>query len=271
MSRLESLLKPVKLDGIARSKTYRRLRDPFWTFSPLALRSRRELLRLRNSQKGEHGHIIGTGPSLNHTDFSKVNDGPTIGLNRIYLGLDRLGFAPDFLICVNLNMLSQSAGDISAFPSQVIASWASRRDFKKIGTSQDIIFARTTADQSFQKNLTETLPVGATVTFSALQLAYWLGWSQVTLLGIDHHYDLEKHERIRNPHETIERNQADTNHFDAKYIPIGQAWQLPDLTASEESYRAARIAYEADNRLVEDGTVDGRLAVFEKSQISYRK
>ena len=56
----------------------------------------------------------------------------------------------------------------------------------------------------------------------------------------------------------------DPNHFSPAYFGKGFRWQLPDLETSEQGYRLARQAYEADGRQVLDATVGGKLAIFPK-------
>ena len=259
--RAERMLRPLGLDGFARSNLYRVSRDPWWTLNNRATASRSSLLKLKNAQAGACGVIVGTGPSLRQTDLSAIGDRPTIGLNRLYQGCDALGFRPDLLVCVNLLMLAQSADEIEASGLPVVASWAGRQHFS---ADADVTFIRTFDGTSFSRDLTDRVYTGSTVTYVALQLAHWLGWKHVTLLGIDHTYRLERHEAAMNPHDTSVRTAPDENHFLPGYFPAGQSWQLPDLENSEMAYAEARKAFEADGRKVVDATVGGALDVFEK-------
>ncbi|MCI4645887.1 MAG: DUF115 domain-containing protein [Hyphomonadaceae bacterium] len=266
MSRLERLLSPVGLGGIARSHTYRALRDPSWTFSPRALASRRTLRDLHNSQAGAHGFIIGTGPSLKGTDFSQVRGHPCIGLNRLFLGFEDFGITPDFLACVNPAMIEQSAEHLGKLPCTLVTSWAARAP---LGGADNALFLRTLDARDFRTCIMDAVATGGTVTYVAMQFAYWLGWSKVTLLGIDHSYDYETHEARLSPHTPVQRRADDTNHFTSDYFPKGDVWQLPDLKQSEEAYHNARKAYEAAGRQIVDGTVGGQLTVFPKRSEAY--
>jgi hypothetical protein len=61
---------------------------------------------------------------------------------------------------------------------------------------------------------------------------------------------------------------ADRNHFSPNYFGFGQKWDLPDLENSEISYRAARAAYEADNRLIIDATEAGHCRIFDRMTLA---
>jgi len=265
-SRAAKILRPVGLDGVVASRTYQLARDPKWLLDARAVRSREHLIALHNCEAGASGVIVGTGPSLRVTDLSSIGARPTIGMNRLYQGFDALGFRPDRLVCVNLMMLEQSAAEIAATGVPVFASWAARQHFSAEAEAMGrVTYLRTMDGTAFSRALADRVYTGSTVTYVALQLAYWLGWREVTLLGIDHTYRLEQHEQLLEPHATSVRRAPDQNHFLPSYFPAGQSWQLPDLETSERAYSNARAAFEADGRRILDATVDGALQVFEKA------
>jgi len=266
MSRVRQTLKPFGLDFLAATRTYAALRDPSWTFSARGQSSRERLRRLHQSQMGEDGFIIGTGPSLRRVDFAKLRGRPSIGLNRLFLGFNDFGFVPDYLVCVNLLMLEQSHRELSSLPCELVAAWAGRRHF---AAHEDPIFLRTDGGTGFSFTLLDKVFTGGTVTYVALQLAHWLGWSNVTLIGIDHDYKLDCGEATAGPHGVVERNGPDPNHFDAAYMKTGTSWQVPDLAQSELAYRTARKSFEQTGRHVFDGTVGGKLQVFDPAPMGY--
>src|SRR3546814_15762666 len=74
-----------------------------------------------------------------------------------------------------------------------------------------------------------------------LQVAYYLGFKEVILIGMDHRY-----EYTGDPNQTQVLDGPDLNHFSSDYFGHGQHWDNPDLAHSEESYRIARAEYERD-------------------------
>jgi len=103
---------------------------------------------------------------------------------------------------------------------------------------------------------------GATVTFVALQLAYWMGFQRAVLAGVDHNFSA-----AGPAHRLVTSAGADADHFDPRYFGAGYQWQFPDLVTSEIAYRAARRAYEREGREVLDGTVGEKLEVFEEIRL----
>jgi hypothetical protein len=86
-----------------------------------------------------------------------------------------------------------------------------------------------------------------------------MGFEEVILIGVDHSFS------TKGPaNETVVSQGDDPNHFAPNYFGKGFRWQLPDLEASEQAYRLARRAFEADGRRVLDATIGGKLTVFPK-------
>jgi hypothetical protein len=100
---------------------------------------------------------------------------------------------------------------------------------------------------------------GATVTYVALQLAFYMGFKTVILVGVDHSFSSKGV-----PHAVVEGGDSDSNHFHPKYFADGTRWQLPDLQTSEYAYRLAKEAYESAGRRILDATIGGKLTVFPK-------
>ncbi len=103
---------------------------------------------------------------------------------------------------------------------------------------------------------------GYTITFVALQLAYYFGFETVLLVGVDHRYQYNGKENQENL-----MSGDDPNHFDKNYFK-GQRWNNPDLKRSEESYRLAKEAYENDGRKIINLTQDSALSVFQTDDIN---
>lgn len=236
-----------------------RLRNEIeWNLGAKRRASTRRLRALKDTHKGQRCFIIGNGPSLNRMDLSPLRDEVTFGLNRIYLLFPRIGFHTTYLVSVNELVIEQSAREIEPLPMPKFISWHARDDIR---FTDDMMFVRDTFDGTldFSKDPTRQIWEGATVTYVAMQLAYYLGFQKVILIGVDHSFV-----NTGDPHKIVVSGGADPNHFDPNYFGKGYRWQLPDLETSEQAYRLAREHFEADGREVIDATVGGKLEVFPK-------
>jgi hypothetical protein len=157
--------------------------------------------------------------------------------------------------------VEQSLKEIDALAIPKFLSWHSHRFFASSSAISSLpIFLYTTYESpKFSTDVRGRLWEGATVTNVALQLAYYMGFQQVILIGVDHNFATKG-----DANKTVVSQGDDPNHFSAGYFGKGFRWQLPDLDTSEVGYGMARAAYERAGRQVLDATVGGKLTVFPK-------
>jgi hypothetical protein len=223
-------------------------------------KSQAKLAAYKNIHAGERCFIIGNGPSLNRTDLSRLEGEHTFGMNRIYLLFPELGFQTSFFVSINSLVIEQCSEDIQRLDMPKFLTWRGR---KWISRDSDSIFIDTdyTPPSTFSKDVSGRIFEGSTVTYVALQLAYHMGFEEVILVGVDHHFT-----STGRPNETVISDGGDPNHFSSDYFGKGFRWQLPDLAASEAAYRLAEEAYDRAGRRVLDATVGGELTIFPKVQ-----
>jgi FkbM family methyltransferase len=220
------------------------------------------LCDLRGKFQDERCFIIANGPSLRKTDLTRLRNEFTIGLNRIYLNYDNIGFQPTFYCCVNPNVTSQFAPEIDALSS---VKFIGASGAEKIKNHWNVFFMKSIVNIGFSESLSkQEWYEGWTVTYCAMQVAYHLGFGDVFLVGVDHYY---KHSG--EPNLAVTAQDDDPNHFHPDYFGKGVVWQYPDLARSEQSYARAREIFERAGRHIFDATIGGHLQIFEK--IDYQK
>jgi len=252
-------------------------RLPEWpaaAFHPLRRDTIAGLKALKDTHRGERCFVIGNGPSLRQTDLTKLRGEATFGVNRIYLAFPEMGFPTSYYVCMNDLVIEQCAADIQALSMPKFIAWRSRRWLanspRNVGVNnprsvgdkgENLYFLYTsyTGPKFGGADITGRLWEGATVTNITLQVAYYLGFKQVILIGVDHNYTTQG-----KPNSTVVSQGADPNHFNPNYFGKDFRWQLPDLDTSERGYAMARQAYEAAGRQVLDATVGGKLQIFPK-------
>lgn len=215
-----------------------------------------QLSSLHNKFPNQRCFIIGNGPSLQKMDLSPLANEITFGLNRIYLMFDKLGFATTFHVTINELVIEQCVTDIQHVPTTRFVNWNRRKLFNE---EESLLFLHQTYTPHFSKNLLKPIWGGATVTYAAMQIAYYMGFRQVILIGVDHQFVAKG-----TPHETVISKGEDPDHFDPGYFGKGFRWQLPDLSTSEFAYKMAKEVFEKDGREILDATVGGNLNVYEK-------
>ncbi len=229
------------------------------TVTPVGRRNRDSIRAVKDAHLGERCVIIGNGPSLNRTDLSLLRNEVTFGLNRIYLKFAELGFGTTYHAVVNQLVVEQCTGDFSELSAPLFTTQPSR---KHLSEKENVFYLNKLVGPRFSTDLSKGIWEGATVTFVAMQIAYYMGFKEVILVGVDHNFV------SKGPaHVEVESTGADPNHFDPNYFGKGFRWQLPDLETSEVAYNLAKEAFRLRGGSVIDATVGGKLTVFEKARL----
>jgi hypothetical protein len=225
---------------------------------PWRSQSRKDLHKFYNIHKGKRCFILGNGPSLKHTDLTKLKNEFTFGMNRIYLAFEDMGYETSYYVSVNDLVIEQCAPEILNLKIPRFVSW--RAGKRWLTQQENLFFLYTTyTEPKFAKDIRNRLWESATVTYVALQLAFYMGFNEVILIGVDHNFETKG-----KANTTIVSQGDDPNHFHPGYFGKGFRWQLPDLDMSEVGYKMARDVFEKDNRKVLDATIGGKLTIFDK-------
>ncbi len=218
------------------------------------------LERFRNIHNNKRCFIIGNGPSLKEMDLSILAKEFTFGLNRIYILFPEIGFSTSYLVCINNLVLQQCAAEIQGLDCVKFVNWNEREIYNP---DENLYFMRMAGTEKFHTDLSRGIWQGGTVTFAAMQIAYYMGFSDVVLIGVDHNFETKG-----DAGKVVISDGDDPNHFHPDYFGKGFKWQLPNLEKSEVAYNFARRQYEKAGRRIVDATVGGKLQVFTK--VDYR-
>lgn len=215
------------------------------------------LTRFRDLHFGQRAVIVCNGPSLNEMDLRPLRKEVVFGLNKIHLGLDRFGFQPRYLVAVNPRVVEQAGKAISQLSAIKFIGARAAHHLPQDALTHHVDILNPPV--LFSRDLTHGVREGGTVTFVALQIAFYMGFSEVVIIGMDHRFTFKGA-----PHEAHQLTGPDLNHFSPDYFS-GQVWDNPDLVRSEASYAEARRIFEAAGRRIFDATVGGACTVFKKA------
>jgi hypothetical protein len=219
---------------------------------------RPQLKKFKNIHEGEDCFIIGNGPSLNKTNLSLLNDYYIFGLNKINMIFDRHPLNLSYHVAINQLVIEQINESLKKNVYKC-PSFLSYQNSKHLTYDKNQIFKLDTSGSwTFHESIEDTIHEGYTVTFVAMQIAFYMGFKNVFLVGVDHNY-----KQTGNPNELQKLNGDDINHFDPNYFK-GMQWHLADLLGNEASYALAKHKFYNRERNIYDATVDGKLTIFEK-------
>jgi hypothetical protein len=210
----------------------------------------------KNRHEGQRAVLVCNGPSLNNMDLSFLKNEICFGLNKIYLGFTKYNFYPKYFVAVNEKVLLQSEKEIKNLTSVKFLSNRCPGLFHNNALTH--IIDTSSPPANFCQDITNGLEEGYTVTYAALQVAYYLGFKEIVIIGMDHRFEYSG-----KPNQSKFLKGPDNNHFCTSYFS-NENWDNPDLVNSEASYKVARNIYEKSGRNIVDATVNGACNVFNK-------
>lgn len=242
--------------------TLKRVKELVWSMTSEGRQNQLALERLKAKFAGRRCFVLANGPSLLRCDLTRLKNEVTICSNAQYLIWDQMGFIPDFLTvedrlvaedrCNELNAIEQTT---KIFPRDL--SYC----LKKTDNTIYINFVRNHKKfPRFSPEFNRLVCWGGTVSVLNLQLAYYLGCSEIYLIGFDHEYKVP--DKIDNL--VITSDADDVNHIHPDYFGKGYRWHDPNLERMESAYIEARKFLDAHNVRVRNATVGGKLEVFER-------
>ncbi|GAB6113470.1 FkbM family methyltransferase [Desulfomicrobium salsuginis] len=258
----ENIIKNIKLSNEGEDKQQKNCKVTEKTNKKAEDINYKKITAFKNIHKSKRCFIVGNGPSLNKMDLSFLKYEYSFGLNRIYLLFDQIKFETTYYVSVNKLVLQQSHKDILNINCPKFISHKGAPYFPN--PPENMVFIKSTPEWIFSTEPLNGLCEGWTVTYFTMQIAYYMGFDEVILIGVDHNFATKG-----KPNLEITSEGPDQNHFSTEYFGKGFKWNLPDLQRSEESYKIAKKAYEDAGKVILDATVDGKLTIFEK--IDYKK
>ncbi len=225
---------------------------------------------------------MGNGPSLNKMDLELFHGEHIWGLNRCYLLFDRISWRPGFYTAVDTRVVPDIADEIMALAGQLDAT----RFFipitfrtRRILQSRANVFWFREAELdpsnipfgSFSKDASIAVSTVRTVSITAIQLAAYLGFNPIFLIGCDTSYTLPSSVEYneRDDHCLTSTMDDDPNHFDPSYFGKGRRWHHPHPELMIEHYEMVAIAAREMGLQIYNATVGGDLEVFPR--VDYRQ
>ena len=198
-----------------------------------------KLESFRGIHAGERCVIVGNGPSLNEMDLSLLANEHTIAVNGIFYKTEETGFQPEYYVVEDSSVMKENIDAIIAydvpykfFPTHYqslhpaeenVAFFRMNRGFYE-HTGSNYCVPR------FSTDFAQRAYCGQSVTYINLQLAYFMGFTEVYLIGMDFSYHIPD-SAIRDG-DLITSTEDDPNHFNGAYFGAGKNVERPKARSS---------------------------------------
>ena len=230
-----------------------------------------ELAMFHNAFLGERCFIIGNGPSLNKHDLSFIENEYTFGVNSFYYKTRETGFRPFFYVVEDSSVMKENIGEIRDYyaPFKFFPTIYKQLHSKEPNTfffnMNRGFYEKSSPNYAvprFSTDATTELYCGQSVTYINLQLAYFMGFTEVYLIGMDFSYIIpDTHKRTG---DVLLSDTDDENHFHKDYFGKGKTWKDPKLERVGMNYKMAKVVYESVGRKIYNATIGGSLEIFDR-------
>lgn len=224
-------------------------------------KSKSEVMNYKNKYHGARCFIIGNGPSLRTEDLEALSGEITFGCNRIYKIFDKTSWRPTFYCIQDYEMILNYKEDINriAVDDKFMGivkdnKYSYDGNFKYIEIEEKEFYPD---PPLFSADITDRIYEGLTVTYMSLQLAVYMGFKEIYLLGVDHNYSVDL-----KVDGTVMSNEGVSSYFDVNYNE--KAFNLPQTDRTTYAYIAAKNYADENGIRIINATRGGKLEVFER-------
>ncbi len=224
----------------------------------------------KNKYEGQRCFVIGNGPSLNTHDLGLLENEITFGVNSIFYKYKSDGFKPSFYMVEDSHVINDNIEEINSFHPKIHRFFPTTykhlfTDFKNTSffNMNRGFYERLSPNYHiprFSKDFSKRGYCGQSVTILNLQLAYYMGFSEIYLIGMDFSYSIPDSALVSG--NDIESTEDDENHFHPEYFGKGKKWHDPQLDQVLLNYQNCKIQFELDGRNIYNATNGGKLDLF---------
>ena len=228
-----------------------------------------QIEHLKGVGRGKRVFMIGNGPSLDPADLDQIKDEDSIAMNRIAMIYPKTLWRPSYYVFSSDNCRhyvwggawSRSIHEAAWEPKTQPLIWERYRE--EIEARSGVLPSWTVfldsitehgagREESFSKNADVSIDKSGTTMNVALQLAFYMEYDEVYLLGCDSNWETA----------TNTPGTGDPNHFDADYhasIADGPA----EFVRMNDTHKVARIAFDEAGRTIMNLTKGSALTAYE--------
>lgn len=244
-------------------KVFRRIcHIPQKTKSCFALqRGRKKILAYKDLYRGQRCFIIGNGPSLRVEDLEALKNEITFASHGIYYIFKDTDWRPTFYCAQDAKLINERYREIKSECKGMQRFFALAKCFTYPSFSRKDVCVEMDVSPfengfpKFSEDLTKCAYEGFTVTYFNIQLAAYMGFSEIYLLGVDHNYSVSM-----NPDGTINVDKSAGDHFCKK----DTLSNIPQTYKSTAAYYTARKYADEHGIKIFNATRGGKLDAFER-------
>lgn len=218
-----------------------------------------DICKFKDVGKGKRCFIVATGPSLRVEDLETLYEHKEIcfSMNKIYNIFSQTSWRPDYYMAEDAHMIDE-VGDVlenldvpHKFIGAIPSGFWKRKGAETAIKFYSVIEAISDKMPGFSCNPDVYMYDGKTVSYACLQMAIYMGFKEIYLIGVDFNYETDIYSE-NNHFAGYHGGQKDLNLFPFQYTCVANAY----MVAKDYAEKAGLKIYNA--------TRGGKLEIFER-------
>lgn len=215
-----------------------------------------KIKNFKGIHKGKRCFIVATGPSMTIGDLEALKDEYTISMNSIISVFSKTSFRPSYYVFLDRNALRKSDGNFGGLnPKTIFIGIGNVGRFvdstiplKDVRRYPDVnlfhddcaymfysFISRKNFKPQFSLDSYKRVYDGTTVTFAAIQIAAYMGFSEIYLVGVDCNYHGEKAHFVEYNDKPVQKYSDED--ADAMYLLNSRAYRCAYEVLKKEGIR----------------------------------
>ncbi len=238
--------------------------------------------KFRNIHAGERCFIIGNGPSLRAEDLDQLKDEYTFAVNSIYCMYPYTEWRPTYYVAVSSDLFLMELPDKAsfanviegcraAFTTMLVRAFDYRddEDMEKVHYFETRNFEESVCQGlQFSEDCSDYMYCQTTVLYTVLQLAAYMGFREIYLIGVDCSYAME----IDEDGNVVDNHSSDYNDIMEQYysernitdMSLKKEGKAKGSYRTVEEYKEAKKYADSHSIQIYNATRGGKLEVFER-------
>jgi Uncharacterized protein conserved in bacteria len=216
--------------------------------------------KFKDIHRGKRCFIVATGPSLKFEDIECLhkNNELSISMNHIFCAFQNTVWRPNYYVCQDPSVIRDYEKEIceADIENKFISDyympfWKIKRNMYKFHGHLEDYLPNT---PKFSADFSRKIYDGYTVTYTCIQLAVYMGFHEIFLLGTDFNYSLHLSSAENHFYKEYEKEKNKVN--EVAYQEILMA------------YKKARQYTENNGIKIYNATRGGKLEIFERVEFN---
>lgn len=225
----------------------------------------KKLAALKGAYAGKRCFFVGNGPSLRAEDLTKLHEHGevTFAFNRVYNIFDQTPWRPTFYISQDEKMLAGCVDVVDQLELENKLVPVQLKWYYDIRIHDAVYFnmnwqqKENPLDFDFSDEIAKEIFCASTGMYTAAQLAAYMGFSEIDLIGVDHHFRTT----VNNKGEIVIDDKV-KDYFTDKYNEDKDKLYIPNTEKSTLTYVAMKRHCDQRGIRVYNATRGGKLEVF---------